>query len=70
MPLGANCCEVSRAAFYERKKDVLSDRDASEASLTEQITAILMRRAALEGRCKKRWCRTTVTDPTPSRPGT
>jgi putative transposase len=91
------CCdlfEVSRAAYYERKRDVLSARELGDQELLEKITAIhteskgtygsprvhkelvkrgtacgrrrvrrLMRRAGLEGRCKKRWRRTTLPDP-------
>ena len=30
----------------------------------------LMRQAGLEGRCKKRWRKTTVADPAAERPGT
>ena len=92
-----HCCdmfEVSRAAHYQRKNAVPSDREVSDAELTEKITAVhvesggtygsprvhhelrkrgvecgrrrvrrLMRRAGLEGRCKKRWRTTTVPDP-------
>jgi putative transposase len=91
------CCElfeVSRAAYYERRRGVPSARAVTDAQLTETITAIhteskgtygsprvhhellhrgttcgrrrvrrLMRRAGLEGRCKKRWRKTTVPDP-------
>ncbi len=96
-----HCCEmfeVSRAAYYERKKGVPSAREVSDAELTSKITAIhttsrgtygsprvhaelrrqgvccgrrrvrrLMRRAGLEGRCKKRWRKTTVPDPAAER---
>ena len=86
--------EVSRAAYYERRRGVPSARKATDAELTEKITAVhaesrgtygsprvhqelvkrgvacgrrrvrrLMRRAGLEGRCKKRWRKTTVLDP-------
>ncbi len=86
--------EVSRSAYYERKKAVPSPRELGDAELNEKITAIhaeskgtygsprvhqelrkrgvecgrrrvrrLMRRAGLEGRCKKRWRQTTVPDP-------
>jgi putative transposase len=92
-----HCCElfkVSRAAYYERKQDVPSQRELTDTELTEKITAVhteskgtygsprvhqelvkrgvacgrrrvrrLMRRAGLEGRCKKRWRKTTVPDP-------
>jgi putative transposase len=91
------CCElfeVSKSAYYERKKNVPSARDVDDAELTAKIEAIhkesdgtygsprmhkelvkrgvtcgrrrvrrLMRRAGLEGRCKKRWRTTTVADP-------
>ncbi len=96
-----HCCElfeVSRAAYYERKKDAPSARELADAELTSKITAIhaeskgtygsprvhqelvkrgvvcgrrrvrrLMRRAGLEGRCKKRWRQTTVPDPAAER---
>ena len=96
-----HCCElfeVSRAAYYERRRGVPSAKEVSDAELTEKITAIhttsrgtygsprvhaelrrqgvccgrrrvrrLMRRAALEGRCKKRWRKTTVADPAAER---
>jgi transposase InsO family protein len=86
--------EVSKSAYYERKKDVPSNRDVTDAELTEKIKEIhaeskgtygaprvhkellhrhiacgkrrvtrLMRQAGLEGRCKKRWRKTTVADP-------
>jgi putative transposase len=92
-----HCCElfeVSRAAYYERRRGVPSAREVSDVELAEKITAIhaesrgsygsprvhrelvkrgvacgrrrvrrLMRRAGLEGRCKKRWRKTTVPDP-------
>jgi putative transposase len=96
-----HCCElfkVSRAAYYEPKQDVPSQRELTDTELTEKITAVhteskgtygsprvhqelvkrgvacgrrrLMRRAGLEGRCKKRWRKTTVPDPKPSEPRT
>jgi len=86
--------EVSRAAYYERRNGAPSQRQATDAELTEKITAIhteskgtygsprvherlrqsgvdcgrrrvarLMRWAGVEGRCKKRWRKTTVADP-------
>ena len=92
-----HCCEmfeVSKSAYYERKKAVPSARELSDRELTEKIVAIhteskgtygsprvhhelryrgvccgrrrvrrLMRQAGLEGRCKKRWRKTTVPDP-------
>jgi putative transposase len=92
-----NACrllEVSRAAYYQRRQDVPSARDVSDAELTEKIVAIhteskgtygsprvhkalrklgvecgkrrvrrLMRQAGLEGRCKRRWRKTTIADP-------
>ena len=92
-----NACrllEVSRAAYYQRRKGVPSARQLGDADLLEKITAIhdkskgtygaprvhkellhrhiacgkrkvtrLMRQAGLEGRCKKRWRKTTVADP-------
>jgi putative transposase len=92
-----HCCdmfEVSRAAFYERRKGVPSARELSDTELTERIREVhdeskgtygsprmhkelvkrdvacgrrrvtrLMRLAGLEGRCKKRWRKTTVADP-------
>jgi transposase InsO family protein len=92
-----NACrllEVSRSAYYERRRATPSAWATSDAELTEQITAIhteskgtygsprvhralrkagiecgkrrvrrLMRQAGLEGRCKKRWRKTTVADP-------
>ena len=90
------CCllEVSRAAYYQRRKSVPSARAVTDAELMDKITAIhaeskgtygsprmhralrkqgaecgkrrvrrLMREAGLEGRCKKRWRKTTVADP-------
>lgn len=96
-----HCCdlfEVSRAAYYERRRGVPSARAVDDVELTEKITAIhaasngtygsprvhqelvkcgvacgrrrvrrLMRRAGLEGRCKKRWRKTTVPDPAAER---
>ncbi len=92
-----HCCdmfEVSKSAYYERKKDVPSARELTDAELTEKIKEIhaeskrtygaprvhkellhrhiacgkrkvtrLMRQAGLEGRCKKRWRKTTVANP-------
>ncbi len=92
-----NACrllEVSRAAYYQRRKGEPSARDISDAELTDKITAIhaesrrtygsprvfkelrnqgvacgkrrvrrLMRLAGLEGRCLKRFRKTTVADP-------
>ena len=92
-----HCCdffEVSRAAYYERRRGVPSQREVADAELSEKINAVfaesngtygsprvhkelvnrgvpcgrrrvrrLMRRAGLEGRCKKRWRKTTVPDP-------
>jgi putative transposase len=92
-----NACrllEISRAAYYQRRKDVPCARDVSDAELLEKITVIhtesrrtygsprvhqslrrqgvacgkrrvrrLMRLAGLEGRCLKRWRKTTVADP-------
>jgi transposase InsO family protein len=97
----SHCCElfeVSRSAYYQRKSEVPSAREVSDAELTEKITAIhaesrgtygsprvhqklvkngvacgrrrvrrLMREAGLEGRCKKRWRKTTVPDPAAER---
>jgi putative transposase len=90
------CCllEVSRAAYYQRKRAIPSHRAVTDAELTERINAIhaeskgtygsprvhralrkqgvgcgkrrvrrLMDQAGLEGRCKKRWRKTTVADP-------
>lgn len=95
------CCElfeVSRAAYYERRRGLPSARELSDAELTEKIIAIhkeskgtygsprmhrelvkrdifcgrrrvrrLMHQARLEGRCKKRWRKTTVPDPAAER---
>ena len=86
--------EVSKSAYYQRRNGVPSRREATDAELLEQISAIhteskgtygsprihkelghrqvacgkrrvtrLMRAAGLEGRCKKRWRKTTVADP-------
>ena len=86
--------EVSRSAYYERKKALPSAKELCDHELTEKITAVhaeskgtygsprvhkelvkrgvacgrrrvrrLMRRAGLEGRCKRRWRTTTVPDP-------
>jgi transposase InsO family protein len=86
--------EVSKSAYYERVKGVPSQREVTDAELTEKIRAIhaeskgtygaprihkellhrhiacgkrrvtrLMRAAGLEGRCKKRWRKTTVANP-------
>lgn len=97
----SRCCElleVSRAAYYERRKDVPSAREVSDAELAEQIREVhddsggtygsprvhkelvkrgiacgrrrvrrLMRQAGLEGRCKRRWRKTTVVDPAAER---
>jgi len=91
------CCElfeVSKSAYYQRKKEIPSVRDLTDAELLEKIRAIwiesdrtygsprvynallkagehvgrrrvtrLMRRNGLEGRCKRRWRKTTVQDP-------
>jgi transposase InsO family protein len=91
------CCdmfEVSRAAYYHRKKNVPSPRELSDGELIGKIRVIhdesdgtygaprvhnellhqgvvcgrrrvrrLMRRHGLEGRCKKRWRKTTIQDP-------
>jgi transposase InsO family protein len=91
------CCElfeVSRAAYYQRRRGAPSARELSDAELTVKIKEIhaesagtygsprvhkelvhqgvacgrrrvtrLMRRAGLEGRCKKRWRKTTIPDP-------
>ncbi|MDA8071848.1 MAG: IS3 family transposase [Actinomycetota bacterium] len=90
--------EVSRAAYYERKRAIPSARQVTDAELTSKITAIhaeskgtygsprvhhelvkrgvvcgrrrvrrLMRQAGLEGRCNKRWRKTTVPDPAAER---
>ena len=92
-----NACgllEVSRAAYYERRKGIPSKREVTDAELLVTIRAIhkesngtygaprihqellhrhiasskrkvtrLMRQAGLEGRCKKRWRKTTVANP-------
>jgi putative transposase len=92
-----HCCdmfEVSRAAYYQRKKQVPSAREVSDTELVEKIRQVhtesdgtygsprvhrellrrgatcgrrrvrqLMRRAGLEGRCEKRWRKTTIQDP-------
>jgi len=86
--------EVSRAAYYQRRNGAPSERQVTDAELTEQIKAIcaeskgtygsprvhrelgyrgvicgrrrvtrLMRVAGLEGRCQKKWRKTTVADP-------
>jgi transposase InsO family protein len=91
------CCdmfEVSRAAYYHRKKQIPSTRELADAELLERIRTIhdesdgtygaprvhkellardvacgrrrvrrLMRAHGLEGRCKKRWRKTTIADP-------
>jgi putative transposase len=91
------CCdmfEVSRAAYYQRKRQIPSVRDVSDAELVEKIRQVhddsdgtygsprvqrelldrgvvcgrrrvrrLMRVHGLEGRCKKRWRKTTIQDP-------
>jgi len=96
-----HCCglfEVSRGAYYERRRGVPSAGEASDGELTEKIIAVhaeskgtygaprvhrelvkratpcgrrrvrqLMRRAGLEGRCEKRWRKTTVPDPAAER---
>jgi len=92
-----HCCElfeVSRAAYYQRKSNVPSAREVSDAELVEKIRQVhddsdgtygsprvhrelrdrgvacgrrrvrrLMRLHGIEGRCKKRWRKTTVQDP-------
>ena len=92
-----HCCDlfqVSRAAYYQRKKQTPSARVVADGELVEQIRQVhddsdgtygsprvhrelldrgtvcgrrrvrrLMRLAGLEGRCKKRWRKTTVQDP-------
>ena len=92
-----HCCDmfqVSRAAYYQRKKQTPSARAVADGELVEQIRQVhddsdgtygsprvhrelldrgtvcgrrrvrrLMRVAGLEGRCKKRWRKTTVQDP-------
>lgn len=96
-----HCCdvfEVSRAAYYQRRKNIPSDRQVADAELIEQIRQIhddskgtygsprvhhelldrgvvcgrrrvrrLMRIHGLEGRCKKRWRKTTIPDPAAER---
>jgi transposase InsO family protein len=91
------CCglfEVSKSAYYQRKRAIPSARDLTDAQLLETIREIhaesdgtygsprvhkelihrgvhvgkrrvtrLMRRHGLEGRCKRRWRRTTIADP-------
>jgi putative transposase len=93
-----HCCDmfqVSRAAYYQRRRDIPSPREVSDAELAEKIEQVwagsdgtygsprvhrellargvvcgrrrvrrLMRMGGLEGRCKKRWRRTTIADPT------
>ena len=92
-----HCCdmfEVSRSAYYQRKKNVPSARELADAELLEHIRQAhddsdgtygsprvhrelldrqvacgrrrvrrLMRVHGLEGRCKKRWRKTTIQDP-------
>jgi transposase InsO family protein len=92
-----HCCylfQVSRAAYYQRRKQVPSARSRSDAELVEHIRQVhddsdgtygaprvhrelrdrgvvcgrrrvrrLMRTHGLEGRCKKRWRKTTIQDP-------
>ena len=86
--------EVSRAAYYQRKRQIPSPRDVADGELVEKIRQIhdesdgtygsprmhkellardvscgrrrvrrLMRAHGLEGRCKKRWRKTTIQDP-------
>lgn len=86
--------EVSRAGYYQRKKDMAWARELSDAELTAKIRQVhdeskgtygsprvhrellarqvgcgrrrvrrLMRLAGLEGRCQKRWRKTTIQDP-------
>ena len=96
-----HCCDlfqVSRAAYYQRKQQIPSDREVSDRELLEHIRHIhddsggtygsprvhqelrhrgvacgrrrvrrLMRHHGLEGRCKKRWRKTTIQDPTAGR---
>jgi len=92
------CCdlfEVSKSAYYQRKRAIPSVRDLTDAELLTQIRQIhaesdgtygsprvykelaqnrgvhvgrrrvtrLMRQNGLEGRCKRRWRRTTIQDP-------
>lgn len=92
-----HCCDlfqVSKSAYYQRRKAIPSLRDITDVELTHKIKAVhsqsdgtygsprvhealrrqgvhvgkrrvarLMRRAGLEGRCKRRWRRTTIQDP-------
>jgi transposase InsO family protein len=92
-----HACElfgVSRAAYYQRKKNIASPREVADGELLETIRDIhddsdrtygsprvhhellargvvcgrrrvrrLMRLNGLEGRCKKRWRKTTIQDP-------
>jgi transposase InsO family protein len=92
-----HCCgmfEVSRAAYYQRKKQSPSARELADAELVQKIRQVhaesdgtygsprvheelrhrgvecgrrrvrrLMREHGLDGRCKKRWRKTTVQDP-------
>jgi transposase InsO family protein len=92
-----HCCElfkVSRAAYYQRRSDIASPREVSDAELAARIKEVhadsdgtygsprvhhellargvvcgrrrvrrLMRIHGLEGRCKKRWRKTTIADP-------
>src|SRR5664280_1274969 len=61
------CCllEVSRAAYYQRRKAVPSHRVLRKQGVGcgKRRVRRLMREAGLEGRCKKRWRTTTVADP-------
>jgi putative transposase len=91
------CCdmfEVSRAAYYQRQRQIPSAREVTDGELLEKIREIhdesdgtygsprvheellhrgvvcgrrrvrrLMRHHGLEGRCKKRWRKTTIQDP-------
>lgn len=95
-----HCCDmfqVSKSAYYQRRRAVPSARELSDRELTDKITDIhtesdgtygsprvhkelrhrgvgvgkrrvtrLMRQAGLEGRCKKRWRKTTIQDPAAS----
>ena len=92
-----HCCdmfEVSKSAYYERRRAVPSAREISDRELTDKIKKIhaesdgtygsprvhkelrhrgvevgrrrvgrLMRLCGLEGRCKRRWRKTTIQDP-------
>jgi transposase InsO family protein len=92
-----HCCDmfqVSKSAYYQRKKHIPSARAVSDVELVEKIRQVhddsdgtygsprvhrelldrdvvcgrrrvrrLMRLAGLEGRCKKRWRKTTIQDP-------